>query len=380
MPRISRLIAFAFLATLATSKVAFAQHDEPSEPRLSWFGNARFRPESTIGDPSVPDRFRFRLRLRLGATYRLSDQFTVGGRLSTGNQDNPNSPWRDLGQLFDQFPLRVDRLYLAWKPSAQFDAAVGKVAHPFSFNPIYGELVWDQDIQPEGAVGRYMLRADDDRWAVGVVAGAFVLLEQPAAEDASAIVAQGNGELQLGDDARLRVSVGLHDYRDLTPAATAGLLSRNRGNAVEDTNGDGRPDRFTSAFRLLDYELGVRWTGLGKPLLVNTQYVRNHRAAISQNDGWAAGVAMGELLAPRDWRIHYQYQRIGRDGVFSPFVQDDFVYATAFRGHTGGFAYRAAPGVDLHAWVLIARPEQPDASTLRDYQWRLRFDATFGFP
>ena len=149
---------------------------------------------------------------------------------------------------------------------------------------------------------------------------------------------------------------------------------------MEDTNGDGRPDRFTSAFRLLDYELGVRWTGLGKPLLVNTQYVRNHRAAISQDDGWAAGVAMGELLAPRDWRIHYQYQRIGRDGVFSPFVQDDFVYATAFRGHTGGFAYRAAPGVDLHAWVLIARPEQPDASTLRDYQWRLRFDATFGFP
>ena len=184
-------------------------------------------------------------------------------------------------------------------------------------------------------MGRYTHRAKDGRWTVGLAAGGYVLLEQSKAEDASAVVTQGSGEVAIGGGVQLRVALGLYDYNDLTPEATTGLLGRNRGNVTKDTNGDGLPDRFASAFRLIDYLAGIRLTSLPKPLMLHGQYVRNHRAAIPQNDGWAAGAALGELGAQGDWRSHYQCQRIGQGSVFSPFAQDDFVFATAYSGQYG---------------------------------------------
>ena len=379
LPGTLAALVVAVAALAATPAVAQDDAGE-DEPRLEWFGDARFRPETTLGVPDAPDRVRFRMRLRLGATYALPARFTVGGRLSTGNPNNPNSHYRDLGQLFDQFPLRIDRLYLGWRPTPGLEVAGGKLGHPFTINLVYGELVWDADVQPEGVMGRYSQCADDGRWSVGLTAGGFVLLEQGRREDATSLVGQGSGEVEIAGGARLRGAVGLYDYNDLTPEATAALLVRNRGNAAEDTNGDGLPDRFVSAFRLVDYMAGVRFSRLPKPLLVHVEYVRNHQSAIPEDDGWAVGVAAGELGAQGDWRSHYQYQRIGQDSVFSPFVQDDFVFATAFRGHVGGFVYRAASAFDLHVWALIAQSVHPLAPASSTHQWRLRFDATIGFP
>jgi hypothetical protein len=353
---------------------------DDQQKRFSWSADARFRPEPTVNVPDAPDRFRMRLRLRFAGTYRLADAWTVGGRFTTGNPDDPNSPYQDLGSVFDRFPFSLDRLNLVWTPRREWQVAGGKFAHPFVTNPIYAELVWDQDVQPEGIAVRYARGAANGRWRIGLASGQYVLLEQSRAGDVSATVAQGSGELSVGDHAVVGAALGWYEYGELEPNGADAVLRDNAGNATQNINGDGHPEGFQSDFRLIDLLVNVRVKGLPRILEVAGQYVRNSEAAIPDRQGFALGSAYGQLNEVGDWRAYYQYQRIEQDAVFSPFVQDDFVFATNFRGHVLGVLYQAARQLDLQGWVLVAKPNRSASAPLRQNQWRLRLDATVGFP
>jgi hypothetical protein len=59
--------------------------------RLEVTGDFRLRYEGNSGDADASDWDRGVLRARLGATYAVNDWLTVGGRLATGDPDDPNS-------------------------------------------------------------------------------------------------------------------------------------------------------------------------------------------------------------------------------------------------------------------------------------------------
>ncbi len=122
--------------------------------RFEFYGDFRWRHESDFDLEGQPDRHRERLRFRVGANYRLRDDLVLGARMVTGDPDDPNSSHVTLGSGFDEFEASLDRLFLGWTPEWLDDGFLraGKSEHPFARNPIYGELVWDADIQPEGFV------------------------------------------------------------------------------------------------------------------------------------------------------------------------------------------------------------------------------------
>jgi hypothetical protein len=114
-------------------------------------GDFRLRAEPTFGGPKdrSQDRFRERIRLRFNAEAKLNDQLKGGFSLASGDLNNPISTNQTLNQYDTRKPIAIDRVYATYNPRwfRPLTLTGGKFAYPW-FNT---ELVWDKDLNPEGA-------------------------------------------------------------------------------------------------------------------------------------------------------------------------------------------------------------------------------------
>src|SRR2546426_4836785 len=126
------------------------------------YGDFRGRFEENNAENSLyhtRDRYRYRLRLGLNAT--LLDNFDVGLRLASGNpQFNPGgrlvggSPItanQDLNSVETRKFIWIDAAFARWTPIKNNDwtvtGIIGKMDNPF----LLSNMIWDYDIDPEGA-------------------------------------------------------------------------------------------------------------------------------------------------------------------------------------------------------------------------------------
>jgi hypothetical protein len=347
--------------------------------RLLLYADLRLRHESDFHLDGKPSRHRQRLRARIGANYELSDELQVGARLVTGNPDDPQSTHVTFGDALDGLEISFDRAFLTWRPEKLEGARVtgGKFDHGFTRNPVYGELVWDADVQPEGLLVAYEVPAGSG--ALSVTAGQYLLLESSMARDAFATVVQLGGEAPLSKSARARAAIGYYHFTNLTPGGATGLVADNAGNATVDLNGDMVPDEFVSEFGVLNPIAAVDFTGGRVPLVASAEYIHNLRAEGDRDDGWAAGVSVGSTRQKGDWRCYYQWQVVQQEAVFSPFTQDDFLLATNHRSHVAGVNYQVADKVGVHLWSLVTQRDHALAGQSDDPQWRVRIDLNVKF-
>jgi hypothetical protein len=97
---------------------------------------------TTTGD-NIDERSRY--RLRIGADYTFTDKFSGGFELETNTAND--SANQTLGNQYGKFAINVGLAYLQWKPADWLTLVGGKQR-----NPLYTtDLVWDPDINPEGA-------------------------------------------------------------------------------------------------------------------------------------------------------------------------------------------------------------------------------------
>lgn len=349
--------------------------------RLTISGDFRLRHESNFELTDQPDRHRERVRFRLGAIYQLSDELQVGARVATGPRTDAQSPHQTLGEAFHKFELNLDRAFASYRPQRApgLSLTAGKFGHPFWTNPVYGELVWDQDVQPEGAVVGYSIKGKGALERVDVNLGEYLLLEQSLGDESTAFVGQVAAHGKLGKHFKPSVAVGYYNYSDLTPDRSQSLLSENSGNAIV---GTGPTTDFASRFEILNPILALTYQNGKYPWVFSGEYIHNLRAANDHDSGWAAGLAYGATQKKGDWRLYYQRQVVQQDAVFSLVSQDDFLFSTNHRSHVFGANYQVRDNLGLHLWALLSRPDSFAPGTVspnRDLQWRLRLDANFRF-
>jgi hypothetical protein len=129
------------------------------------YGEVRMRYESRevrtpIGGRIDLDRYRY--ALRLGLRGDLASGFYYGVRLETSS--NPRSPWVTFGTSSTatgvpyQGPfgkgaagINLGQVYLGWQPNENVNLTVGRFANPLFTTP----MVWDSDINPEGATEHF---------------------------------------------------------------------------------------------------------------------------------------------------------------------------------------------------------------------------------
>jgi len=138
---------------------------------IGLYGDLRLRYEyrgvdNALGaSPNTYYRERARYALRAGIRGDLYDDFSYGIRLETAN--NPRSPWDTFGNNTtagaatpsdkNTSGIYLGQAFLNWHPAAWYEMTLGRMAMPLYTTP----MVWDSDINPEGAFEKLKYTVDD---------------------------------------------------------------------------------------------------------------------------------------------------------------------------------------------------------------------------
>lgn len=380
--------ASAGVGAAGNSKKSFADRVHP-------YGDLRLRHEWD-GRRGSENRSRERMRLRLGANVDIGERLQAGFRLRAGDPRDPQSPHHDFGRsdgrwMLGSADINIDLAYLKYRPKFLEGSWLtgGKFKHPFARTPVFGELVWDADVNPEGVAAGYTTSVNEDL-QLTFVAGWYQLIGEDAgpvtnrtSERFQAFATQGTADIELADNAKLMAALAWYHYSDPQPNGVDPMpgnstlaVGHNAGNMLQPTGFPAPLDfEYVSDYSILNPALALSTELAGMPLKFGGEYVLNTEAR-GMADDREMGYALGVKFGPSQWSGFYQWQVIEQDAVFSPFAQDDFQQSTNFRGHVFGVNYKLTDHLGARAWGLISKPihGMPD-----EWGSRLRLDLNASF-
>ncbi|MEX0733523.1 MAG: putative porin [Steroidobacteraceae bacterium] len=327
-------------------------------------GDFRLRHEITSGTGTSSDRTREVLRARLGARYDLAPWLSIGGRLVTGDPDDPNSSDVAFPDFADDLTVSLDQAYV----SAHFDRwelAAGKIPNPF----VRTELVWDGDVNPQGIGGTWQFPLG------AALSGRVSALGFQINDQSDMTGAQIGLDARVGENWVYEVAAAYYDY-DLGSlvGADAGDI---RGNRLT-------PDgsRYLSDFNLVDLVATATWSGAETswPIRLTGDYVRNTNAQIGDDSGYSLELLVGRASEPRDIRAGYGYSTAEMDAVLAAFSHDNTTLSANYRQHALAIDYVLTTNVLLNGTWYRYRTKDIDTAT-DESSWadRVRLNLQFQF-
>lgn len=349
-----------------TSAATIAATAKPEEPKLKITGDLRLRAQGDYSDSDGTNRTSTQLRARLGATYALNDLVTIGGRIVTGDGDDPNSSDVQLSNWDDDLQISLDLAY-AQLNFGDLKVYGGKIPNPFTRT----DLVWDGDVNPQGVSAVYKLPlAGGGAFRAN---GLFFSVDEQAAGPDSTM-----GGVQFGFDSP---SYGGFKY-DLS----SGYYRYSLGSMAGADAGDWRSNRrnpdgsLTSDYELVDVVAGLSWQGVNEkwPLRVVGDYVKNLGAIDDQDTGFGVDVSLGRASKAGDWRFTYGYSQTDVDAVLAAFSNDNIGIATNYNLHALTLDYTPIPKTTISAIWYHYKPNDPlYAGTNQPDDWLDRFRVFF---
>lgn len=315
---------------------------------LKFKGDFRLRYEAqqyTSGNPSESnDLNRFRFRLRYGFIKDFGDATKVGFRLASGNAADITSTNQTFDSNFSGKTISIDQAWAEytpkwaqWGPIKEVKFVGGKFENPLYKRSTF--LVWDSDVNPEGAYESIKVKAlkmDDVDVDLSGVFGQFILEEGGGTVNDDAEVYAFSGglhtKLQVPGFEKLQFNNYLTwlNYSDYT---LPGNWSRAQNNPTADLP-LGPAYLAADGFSLIDLynEIEFQIDPLPKTKLW-FQYVENiaEKASDSrlhdQNDLWGLGIKIGKAKKKNTWEAGYAYGNIEANAVPGNFNDSDFGHA-----------------------------------------------------
>jgi len=421
---------------VAKLEEALGKSQTDLEGRLKTFGpfvfsgDLRLRAEPTFGGPvdRSQDRFRERIRLRFNAEAQLNDQLKGGFSFASGDLNNPISTNQTTNQYTTRKPLAIDRAYATYNPSwfRPLTVTGGKFAYPW-FNT---ELVWDKDLNPEGAGETLAFNVRTPVLKKFSVVGfqlPFAENKRTAANDKSFYNTMVYGEQlqtfwQLGSRIKLSAYASFYDWKYADSIALSVATANNASpvNGLLPLNNNGLQNsiatvtvtnaatgaktitsaQFASKFGILDslaqfdiqtpYE---RWpVTLVGDFAQNTRACENVRnipvAAVysapcdsrARHGYWLEG-RVGRADRKGDWQFGYTRIVIEREANIGAFNYSEIFPANNVEIHRSEIMYQLFRNVTLQVNALIGRPLVTASSPppVQPLWERLQFDVTYKF-
>jgi hypothetical protein len=360
-----RLLPLAALIVTAAHPVA-AQSYGQQQKAFGFAGDAVMRYEWTREIPG-PDgkvnenryfvQARPRIELDLGPI-----ELGVGGQFNYSQDDNtvlPNGEPRLV--IRDNFYSRkaLFDLYYAKVKMGPVEAVGGRFPMPLPVT----EMIWDQDLRPQGGAGAVVFEQGGSltRFAVR---GIYATRSHWFPDES--VVYGGSAELaiQTGDHSQLMLGGAYLEFQDLDT-----IDSRVRRQNT----------RNLAGFYLYDYRIAdvqARLVAAGQvPFALVVDYCWN-TALSEDNKGLWAEVTMGQLASSRA-RLEYTYAKIDRDATVAAFNADDFYWGTGYQAHRVDLGGATSAKSSIHAIASWQRfkdspiPEEQDQWVQRyRIEWR----------
>jgi hypothetical protein len=305
-----------------------AKHEEKEKkflPKILFSGDLRGRYESSwfaddVTGVDTPNRYRLRYRVRFGAQASINDYVLAAFRVASGEGDN-RSTNTTLGRGVDflEDAIFVDQAYLRVGTKkgqipiegGQASVTFGKMPNPFVWKSGVDQMLWDHDINPEGAALQLAAQPISELRTFAS-AGYFVLDENFAAitstnKDPNLIAVQGGAELTPIEDVAIGSRLSWYGFHSLdTDFLQRGAAGTNGATVSAGNLRDGLTGSLDGGgFDVGEYAGYVTWSGVeGLPITLYGAISRNFDAEYSQiasnlqrgDIAWSAGVEVGDKV------------------------------------------------------------------------------------
>ncbi len=351
--------------------------------RLKAHGDFRYRHESIETERIVAtgaaeavedaaDRYRHRIRARLGFDATVTDSVGVTTLFATGG-DEPRSSNQTLGTSGSRKSIGLDMAYLDWRFMRGAQVVLGKQPWPF-WRPGQS-LFFDVDYNAEGGAVKF------ERGMLFGSAYGWWLTEQYDADpdgensDTNVFGLQTGLEFPLfGGETR----VAVHYYDCGACQGNSPLYANNANGNTTFRVGTGTTNYLAYDYDILELAAQLDVTVFDLPLAFWVNYAQNVAPGVEYDEAYGVGVVLGKASKPRAWEAGLLYQSIDRDALFGQFIDGDFGSGiTDSEGWVLKAGYAPVRNITFNA-VYFMNTLGQDFGTELDYD-RLQFDLNYRF-
>ncbi|AQQ09524.1 hypothetical protein L21SP3_01330 [Sedimentisphaera cyanobacteriorum] len=316
-------------------------------------GDFRYRYES-IDQEGEDSRHRNRIRARISLKAIITNQISYHLRLASGN-DDPVSANQSLDGGFASKDFWLDRAYMKWRPAEGWQLNLGKTSNPF-FCPGGSQLLWDSDVNPEGAALQYSGKLGEAN--IFANAGGMWVEENSSDVDQDLFGLQGGIEMKLGETEVL-VGAGYFDYGNVQDSRTIYEVNESGGNS---TYSDAGIEKYIYDYNLFE-AFGEISLPTEFPITLFGDYVLNTASGVQEDTGWLAGIELGSAKKKGDMAFCYNYRDVESDSAMSAFTDSDFLGGRlGGDGHKIQAKYALNKNVSLGAAFITGEISEPQLS------------------
>jgi len=285
---------------------------------------------------TLDERNRFRVRWRVFGDYKVNDELSMHSMLTTSSgswyESGTNSrnwqPGRTSNQtLDDEFNNKnvfIGRIYATYKPKwlDGLEVTAGKFKNTF----LTTDMMWDPDVNPEGAYERYQYKG----WKTVqpfVHFGQMVVSENNKTEDAALFLWQGGALFNLPYGIKWTVAAHYYDWQDLNKGDMSKIEGTSAGNTVDSKK------LFVYDYKLLGGITFLEFKLAKLPIKLWFDYVQNQSSDVpgDKNTAWQTGFQVGNAKKKGDWSFYWKYAEIEADSMVAAVTDGDF-YGTNRKG------------------------------------------------
>ena len=324
--------------------MSYAHAQEAKAPsawadKLTLKGDLRYRYE-LVDQEGKEERTRNRIRARIGAEAKPADDVKVGLRLSTSEGGDPVSSNQTLGDGASRKDVFFDLAYLTWSPAAVSGLSLtgGKMENPFV---TVSDLVFDGDLNPEGAAVNYTLGGDGLELLLN---GGYFWVEERSSDKDDGTMLGGQLAAKLKTEGLSALAgVGYYAFQNLEGYSIIGEKSfgnSTTGGEEDPVTGEVAPLLYANEFEILDAvaEISLK---MGVPVAFYGNVAINQDAD-EDDTGYLAGVRVGKTKAPGSVDFNYNYRELEANAVLGAWSDSDFI-----GGGTDGRGHKLSLGVQL---------------------------------
>lgn len=306
-----------------------AKGESPTAPewtqKIKIKGDVRFRTQSDWGKDlgRASSRTRQRIRARVGIEGKVNDQIYGGVRVASGDTNISNSTNQTLADDFSKKAIWFDQFYILWTPKvlpAEYgDAKVwaGKFTNPF----VTTELMWDQDINPEGLVAQYSspIFFEDSYPTYFYGNGGYLWMDESSGWEADPLcwVWQGGFNTLVNEEwgTTFDTSVAYYDFANL------------EGKAIDFRNLNAGNTNYGSTFQNVDLILQLdnkKFMSYDIPWGLYTDY--NVNAAMPDQKAYLLGAYLGNKKPSKqgEWKTWFEWRYLDIDSILDTLPDSDF--------------------------------------------------------
>ena len=349
-----------------------------------------------------PARSRLRVRARLALDGTINKHFDWGFRLATNSFVDPISTNQTLTDFFNRKPFGLERAFIRFDSKPDEGVGVQLVAGKFEPTFRRTQMVFDDDLNVEGASEAIYFKSKSPLQQVKLVAFQLPFFETSSAKDGVLYGGQAQADVRFSSAVSANFNAAYYawnraDYvvQRLGAADTqvGGGISNGAGvnggqnGALGTTNriirnAAGQPIGYLANFNLLDILGNLTWQAAARfPVTFTLNYVRNLSDRIdNEEDGYWTAVQVGQTREKGDLLFGYTFTRIEQDAVLVPFNFSD-ILASNSRAHIPTFGYQVANNVTFQWTGLFSQRVNnifPNSGVDR-YLNRMQFDVIYKF-